>query len=158
MKSTSASSLSVCLALFIAATTILPGAESVAWVVGMQKEGYTGPFIARYDEWLVGSPRTVAYGGSFDLANSLGSVCAGPWNAWSSNPFADNDNYDFNCGTSAEEISANSGNVGFVVGGLNKNGATVAICSVTTQESHLCDSDTISDGSALKCTSYLECQ
>ncbi|CAM6083285.1 unnamed protein product [Calypogeia fissa] len=156
MKSNVATKLSVYLVLLMFSTAILlPGAESVAWVVGDQSEGYTGPFIGRYDEWLVGNPRTVEYASGFHLADNLGKICSA---LWLPSYLGQNDSFDFNCQASEADITANSGNVGYYVGGLNQNGVTIAQCYVTTQAGQLCDSDTISDRGALACTSFLQCQ
>jgi hypothetical protein len=157
MKSNAASKLSLVLGLLIVAAATLPGAESVAYVVGQQNSGYTGPFIGQYDELFVGNPRKLSYGINVDLQTNLGTICSGDWQSYAALGNTQNDNYDFNCVASTDDITNNSGNVGFYVGGLNQNGVTVALCYVTDQADQLCDSDTIDPHNLQACLSYVQC-
>lgn len=88
----------------------------------------------------------------------VGDICSGPWQEWN---FPSNPNpgkFDFNCIHPVAEINGNASTNGYEIGGLNLNGATVAICHIQNDTNQLCDSDTISDASDKACSVSVICQ
>ena len=100
----------------------------------------------------------VAYIPGSNQGTLVGAICNGPWTEWNIITNPNPGRYDFNCVNSVEDINNNARNNGYEVGGINHNGATVALCYIEYSPYQLCDSDTISNANDNACNVWVVCQ
>jgi len=147
--------------LIIIIGILLRPSWAVSYVIGYQEKGYVGAFIGRYDDYLVENPRRIASISDANILTTPGLMCTKSWSQEDLTPFPDYKliaRWDLNCITTADDLNANKGGYGYYIGGLNKDGVTVAQCYVTNQLPELCDSDTVSDKNSKDCITIAKCE
>jgi hypothetical protein len=113
----------------------------------------------QYNELYVGNPRDVAYiFGSNLKSTHIGAICNSAWLKWKEIKNPSPGNYDFNCIHSVADINNNAHNNGYEIGGLNRDGHTVAMCHIDHSEKQLCDSDTVDKASDRVCDVWIVCK
>lgn len=111
----------------------------------------------QYDSLYVGNPRAVAYLSGSSANTVVGDICSGPWQDWHTMNNADPGLYDFNCIPPVNEVNQNATTNGYQVGGLNRNGSTVAICTIQNGPNQLCDIDMVVNANDKACGVSLVC-
>jgi hypothetical protein len=66
----------ICLGVLILAAVVLPGVESVEWIMGVYTGPYVGnmPYIGRCDTWLEGPPTDLMYAAAAIRDSNLGDI------------------------------------------------------------------------------------